>query len=57
MNNRPMLNAYPDSIGQNLGDMVEFLSRPALKDVFASFYILPSVSTIISAIRWQSPKI
>ena len=52
-----MLNAYPDSIGQNLGDMVEFLSRPALKDVFASFYILPSVSTIISAIRWQSPKI
>lgn len=43
MNNRPMLNAYPDSIGQNLGDMVEFLSRPALKDVFASFYILPSV--------------
>lgn len=38
MNNRPMLNAYPDSIGQNLGDMVEFLSRPAVKDVFASYY-------------------
>lgn len=43
MNNKPMLNAYPDSIGQNLGDIVEFLRRPALKDVFASFYILPSV--------------
>lgn len=43
MNYRPMLNAYPDSIGQNLGDMVEFLSRPELKDVFASFYILPSL--------------
>lgn len=43
MNYRPMLNAYPDSIGENLGDMVEFLSRPQLKDVFASFYILPSV--------------
>lgn len=43
MNYRPMLNAYPDSIGENLGDMVEFLSRSQLKDVFASFYILPSV--------------
>ena len=43
MKNNPMLNAYPDSIGENLGDIVEFLSKPELKDVFGSFYILPSV--------------
>lgn len=39
----PMLNAYPDSIGGTLGDIVEFLRRPELKDVFQSFYILPSI--------------
>ena len=38
-----MLNAYPDSVGGHLGDIVEFLGRPELKDVFESFYILPSV--------------
>ena len=43
MKNNPMLNAYPDSIGENLGYIVEFLSKPELKDVFGSFYILPSV--------------
>ncbi len=43
MKNNPMLNAYPDSIGENLGDIVEFLSKPEMKDVFGSFYILPSV--------------
>ena len=43
MKNNPMLNAYPDSIGKNLGDIVEFLSKSKLKDVFGSFYILPSV--------------
>lgn len=42
-NNKPMLNAYPDSVGGKLGDMVEFLKRDELKDVFSSFYILPSV--------------
>lgn len=42
-NNKPMLNAYPDSVGGNLGDIVEFLRRDELKDVFSSFYILPSV--------------
>lgn len=41
--NGPMLNAYPDSIGGTLGDIVSFLEKPELKDVFQSFYILPSV--------------
>ncbi|NTV77980.1 MAG: glycosidase, partial [Clostridiales bacterium] len=39
----PMLNAYPDSMGDNLGEIIEFLQREELKDVFTSFYILPSV--------------
>jgi len=39
----PMLNAYPDSIGGTLGDIVKFLQTPELKDVFQSFYILPSI--------------
>ena len=39
----PMLNAYPDSIGGTLGDIVKFLQNPELKNVFQSFYVLPSV--------------
>jgi len=39
----PMLNAYPDSLGGTLKDIVEFLKTPELKDVFQSFYILPSI--------------
>ena len=39
----PMLNAYPDSIGGRLGDIVAFLGRPELEGVFESFYILPSL--------------
>jgi len=38
-----MLNAYPDSIGGTLTDMVKFLQTPELKDVFQSFYVLPSI--------------
>ena len=38
-----MLNAYPDSVGEGLGDMVSLLRRPELRDAFSSFYILPSV--------------
>ncbi len=38
-----MLNAYPDSIGANLGETVRFLSLPELKGIFHRFYILPSV--------------
>ncbi len=41
--NGPMLNAYPDSVGGTLGDIVSFLEKPELKDVFQSFYILPSI--------------
>ncbi|SER95310.1 sucrose phosphorylase [Butyrivibrio fibrisolvens] len=41
--NGPMLNAYPDSIGGTLGDIVSFLEKPELKDAFQSFYILPSI--------------
>jgi sucrose phosphorylase len=39
----PMLNAYPDSIGGTLGDIVKFLQIPELRDVFQSLYILPSI--------------
>lgn len=42
LNSGPMLNAYPDSIGGTVGDIVNFLQRPELKNVFQSFYILPS---------------
>ena len=38
-----MLNAYPDSMGGNLGNIVSLLSRPELKGAFSSFYILPSI--------------
>ena len=43
MNNKAMLNAYPDSIGGRLSDIVALLKKEELKDVFSSFYILPSV--------------
>ena len=39
----PMLNAYPDSIGGALRDIVEFLQAPEIEKVFQSFYILPSI--------------
>lgn len=42
-NNGPMLNAYPDSMGGTLADIVEFLNKKELNGVFSSFYILPSV--------------
>lgn len=43
MSDGPMLNAYPDSIGGTLGDIVAVLKKPEFKDVFESFYILPSL--------------
>lgn len=39
----PMLNAYPDSIGGTLEDIVNVLKTDDLKGAFDSFYILPSV--------------
>lgn len=41
--NGPMLNAYPDSLGGSLSDIAGFLKKEELKDVFSSFYILPSL--------------
>lgn len=38
-----MLNAYPDSMGGNLENIVSLLSRPELEGAFSSFYILPSI--------------
>jgi sucrose phosphorylase len=40
---KTMLNAYPDSVGGTLGDILTFLKRPELRGVFGSFYILPSI--------------
>ena len=37
-----MLNAYPDSIGESLVDIVNMLKRPDFADVFSLFYILPT---------------
>lgn len=39
----PMLNIYPDSIGETLGQAVDFLKKPELNKVFQSVYILPSI--------------
>ncbi len=43
MNSGAMLNAYPDSLGGTMGDIVHLLAREELRDAFRSFYILPSV--------------
>lgn len=37
-----MLNAYPDSIGGKLSDIVSMLQKPEFKNVFSLFYILPT---------------
>lgn len=42
ISNGVMLNAYPDSIGQNLSDMVSMLKMPEFKDAFSLFYVLPT---------------
>ena len=42
ISNGAMLNAYPDSIGMNLQDMVTMLQLPEFKDVFSLFYVLPT---------------
>ena len=38
-----LLNAYPDSVGGRLSDIVSLLKKSEFKDTFQSFYILPSV--------------
>jgi len=37
-----MFNAYPDSIGRNLADILDVLKRPEIKGAFSLFYILPT---------------
>ena len=39
----PMINAYPDSIGEKLEDIIRLLKTPELENTFDSFYILPSI--------------
>lgn len=43
MNSGVMLNAYPDSLGGSLSDIVHLLEKPEMQGAFRSFYILPSV--------------
>lgn len=43
MNSGPMLNAYPDSIGGTLADIVALLQSPDFADAFQAFYVLPSL--------------
>ncbi len=40
--NGVMLNAYPDSIGANLSDIVSMLKMPQFKNTFSLFYVLPT---------------
>ena len=40
--NGVMFNAYPDSIGKKLSDIIEMLKRPEFRDTFSLFYILPT---------------
>ena len=40
--NGVMLNAYPDSIGTNLNDIVSMLKMPEFKNTFSLFYVLPT---------------
>ena len=43
LNLKPMLNAYPDSMGGTLADIASVLENPQLQGAFSSFYILPSL--------------
>ena len=38
-----IFNAYPDSIGRKLADIIHMLKMPEFKDVFSLFYILPTI--------------
>jgi sucrose phosphorylase len=37
-----MLNAYPDSIGNNLSDLISMLKMTEFQDTFSLFYVLPT---------------
>ena len=40
--NGVMFNAYPDSIGETLADVMSVLGLPQFEDVFSLFYVLPT---------------
>ena len=40
---RPMINAYPDSVGGTLAGLATFLERPELAGIFTDAYVLPSL--------------
>jgi sucrose phosphorylase len=40
--NGVMFNAYPDSIGETLADVMGVLGLPQFEDVFSLFYVLPT---------------
>ena len=40
--NGVMFNAYPDSIGKTLTDILSVLGLPQFEDVFSLFYVLPT---------------
>lgn len=42
INNGVMLNAYPDSIGTNLNDIIEVLKMSEFENTFSLFYVLPT---------------
>jgi sucrose phosphorylase len=37
-----MLNAYQDSIGTNLSDIVSMSKMPQFENTFSQFYVLPT---------------
>ncbi len=43
VDNGPMLNAYPDSMGGRLSDIIQFLNQDGCQDAFQAVYILPSL--------------
>ena len=41
--NGPMLNLYPDSLGGDLEAVADLFERDGFADAFSSMYILPSI--------------
>ncbi len=42
IHNGVMLNAYPDSIGKDLQDILSLQKKPEFKVVFSLYYVLPT---------------
>ncbi len=42
INNGVMLNAYPDSIGKDMNDIITMLKMPEFENAFSLFYVLPT---------------